>query len=190
MMRRAIVPVLVAAAIVATSTEGVGAKGGPCSGESLGGRRVDAMLVGKPSVQSTKLIVHLATTPDGAVSGTLILGRGTERLEVTSWCRLWEGGEGESAHSDVVHAIGEATFSDGIRRYVRVDVTGSEGGRVRVRTKNISGGGHDSGHSSTSETTEHDDSGHGGWTALTGKGWLPLTRARIGSTEGRTPWTR
>ena len=190
MTRNALASVLVAAAIVATSTEGVGAAGGPCMGESLGGRRVDALLVGKPSTRSTKLVVHLATTSGGDVSGTLVLGRGEHPLEVTSWCRLWEGGEGESSHGDVTHAIGEAVFPDGVRRYVRVDVTASEGGRARVRTKSISGGGHESGHSSAGETTEHGDSGHGGWTSLTGEGWLSLTRARIGSTGGRTPWIR
>lgn len=190
MTHNALKSVLVAAAIVATSTEGVGAKGGPCAGESLGGRRVDALLVGKPSTRSTKLVVHLFTTSDGAVSGSLVLGRGAERLEVTTWCRLWEGGEGEGSHSDVTHAIGEAMFPDGVRRYVRVDVTGSEGGRARVRTRNMSGGGHESGHSSTIDASEDDDSAHGGWTSMTGEGWLTLTRARIGMTEGRSTWIR
>lgn len=190
MTRHALASLVVAAAIVGTSSEGVGAKGGPCSGESLGGRRVDALLVGKPSTRSTKLVVHLSTTPDGTVSGSLVLGRGAERLEVTTWCRLWQGGEGESSHSDVTHAIGEAMFPDGVSRYVRVDVTDSEGGRARVRTRNMSGGGHESDHSATSDASEHDDSAHGGWTSITGEGWLALTRARIGMTEGRKPWIR
>lgn len=204
MMRRAIVPVLVATSIVAAGTGAHAAPAGPCRGESLGGRRVDALVVGARSHEFTKMIFGVTTSPEGSVGGQLILHRGPARLTVTSWCRLWVGGEGrvEESHADVVHILGEATFADGSTQYVRVDV--SPEGRVRVRARAVTGGdhgddhgddhsgGHDSGHVSLATTGDdgHDDSVHGGWHSLTGEGWLSATRARIGTTGGRTPWPR
>lgn len=191
MNTRGALAVFVATAAVATSTANVGAagEGGPCRGRTVASRRVDALLVGGRSGNSTKLIVHLSTTSEGMVGGTLVLGRGSSRLEVTTWCRLWEGSEGDGDHGDMAHAIGEAVFPDGVKRYVRVDVASDSGGRARIRTKAMSGGGHDGGHSTDGhQASEHDDEGHGGWQSLTGEGWLSLTKARIGSTQERVKW--
>lgn len=204
MMRGVVVPVLVATSIVAAGTGAKAAPAGPCRGESLGGRRVDALVVGSRSHEFTKMIFGVTSSPEGSVNGQLILHRGPARETVTSWCRLWVGGEGrgEVSHGDVVHILGEATFSDGSRQYVRVDV--SPEGRVRVRARAVTGddlgddhgddhsGGHDSGHVSVAATGDdgHDDAVHGGWRSLTGEGWISATRARIGTTGGRTPWPR
>lgn len=196
MMRRAIVPVLVATSIVATGTDARAVPAGPCRGESLGGRRVDALVVGARSHESTKMIFGVTSSPEGSVGGHLILHRGPARLTVTSWCRLWVGGEGrgQESHGDVVHVLGEVTLADGSRNYVRVDV--SPEGRVRVRVRAFAGddhgGGHDGGHVSVAVSGDdgHDDTVHGGWRSLTGEGWLSATRARIGTTGGRSQWIR
>lgn len=166
-----LVALIVASPTGFASAEG---EGGPCNGKTTSSQRIEAHLVGKASRTSPKVIVHVESNADGVITGELVFERGRDRVLVGRWCRLWSGGEGGAAgHEGVVHVLGTETRRDGTQHLIRVDVTNSEGGEVRVRTRSLSHGGH-----SESVETEH------GWTSLTGEGWLPLSRLRIRSVLG------
>lgn len=144
--------------------------GGPCNGQSLPLRRIEAHIVGRESRLAPKVVVHVESDESGAVVGKLILERGTERVSVVDWCRVWAGGEeGESSHSGVLHLLGTAVARNGSQRLIRVDVMPNEGGKIRVRSRSVVADTHvDSG-----------QDGHG-WISLTGEGWLALSRLRLG----------
>lgn len=166
-----LVALIVASPTGFASAEGAG---GPCNGNTTPLQRIEAHLIGKASRTAPKVIVHVESNADGVITGELVFERGRDRVLVERWCRLWSGGnEGESSHEGVVHLLGTDTQRDGTQRLVRVDVKSSEGGKVRVRTRSLSHGGH-----SESVESEH------GWTSLTGEGWLPLSRLRIRSVLG------
>lgn len=158
--------------------------GGPCRGESQPNRRIEAHLVGAGSRTKPKIVLHIGSAANGAIEGKLVLGRGSERISLENWCRIWgAGGESDhdhdsagddgTVHEGMVHVLGTETRPDGTQRYIRVDIGAEEGGRIRVMTRSI---GHDTKMGGGSD-------GHG-WQSLTGEGWLRLSRMRIGQSGG------
>lgn len=146
-----------------------GESSGPCGGASAPSLQVLAHVVGKSAKSTTKVIAHFESDIVGRVTGELAVGRGVARVEATSWCRLWSGGKTEE-ESGVIHVLGTTTSADGVDMFLQVDIRSTDGGRIRVRTRRISG--HSEEHSAT-------DDSHGGWVSLTGEGWLRLTRLRV-----------
>ena len=117
-----------------------------------------------------KVVATVRTTRDGTVGGMLKIDRGGSRILVSEWCRLWTGAETGGTVS-MVHALGMWVDPAGRQMLVRLDVQNEEGGRLRVRTRPAVHG--ESMHADSSGV--HDDShdgGHGGWTSLTGNGWM------------------
>lgn len=158
--------------ISSVSAEEEGHGSGPCGGASAPSQSVLAHVVGKQARATTKVIAHFESDSNGDVAGELIVGRGASHLEVTSWCRMWIGGR-LPEHVGVVHILGTSTSADGGKKLVQVDLLPSEGGRVRVRARNLS----------QHESISSDEEEHGGWVSLTGEGWLPVTRYRIASSN-------
>lgn len=146
--------------------------GGPCNGESSPSRRVEAHLVGRESHSALKVVFRAGADASGTVSGKLIVERGSERLTVVEWCRLWVGGDhGGAGHEGAVHVLGIEKLQLGPPRMIRVDVMTDEGGRLRVRARKAA---------EEKNVGASVESGHG-WIPLTGEGWLQLTRLRIQS---------
>lgn len=151
---------------------------------------------GKPS-GVPKYILNLYTDSTGKPFGTLVLGQGKDRLEVTDWCRLWlhqpggesEGGgqcEGDADHDpdqDMVnaHAVGIAWYK-GEQVLVRTDVRNGEEGmvfRVRYRAMEQHHEGED-GHLDAAAHEEEGDCEGGGWTRIPAEhGWAPLKQLMV-----------
>lgn len=146
--------------------------GGPCNGESSPSRRIEAHVVGREIHEAAKVVVQVRTDNASEVTGKLVFERADARVSVESWCRLWGGDDGDSGHTGVVHVLGIEILDDGTQRYIRVDLSQEDGGRVRLMTRAMTHGGH--GVSADSEQ---------GWRSMMGDGWVRLTRLRIGSSR-------
>lgn len=163
---------------------------GMCNGRTDPDLVVTAHANGRPGAVP-KYILNLWTDGAGVPSGTMILGRGADRVLVEAWCRTWhhlpgqpfpdtcEAGEQEGATN--LHAVGVGTLRDGSQVLVRTDVRSNEEGMFfRVRHRPLTG--HDGGEH---EEGEHDDGGGGcedeSWTRVPAEGWYPLDQlnARI-----------
>ena len=155
---------------------------GPCRGASSPLHTVLVHVVGRQAQRETgiKVVGDLASDELGRVSGELVVGRGRQRLEVLSWCRLWSGGRENGETAGVLHVLGVAADGSGGDQLVRLDLKSPEGDsngpwKVRVRVRPVQDDEH--AHSSLATSTdEHDD---GGWESLTGEGWLAATRVRV-----------
>ena len=147
-------------------------RGGPCEGASAPSQKVQVHVVGKQARQSIKVIGDFESGSQGAVTGELIVGQGKNQLVVTNWCRVWTSKETSSGHSSVTHLLGISTSVDGREMYAQVDLRSEEGGKVRVRTREIKS--HDS-----HEVEALAEDQHEGWKSITGEGWLAVTKLRI-----------
>ncbi|MDN4483194.1 hypothetical protein [Demequina lignilytica] len=177
------------AAAIAPPAAASPAQPGMCQGVRHADVTVIAHANGAPS-EVPKFILNLWTDADAQVFGTLVLGKGAGRLEVTDWCRLWyhepgmtgQGGDHEDEGlaeegATIVHAVGVTSLRDGTQVMVRVDVRGGEDGdvfRVRYRPWPV---GHDE------SATEHDVTGDEHedepWVRVPIEGWYPLTQLRV-----------
>ncbi len=168
------------AGVVMVATTGVASAehiSGPCGGASAPSHQVLAHVVGRQAQKTTKVVALVESDNDGRVSGELVVGRGPSQVLVNEWCRIWSGGSSSAEDSGVVHVLGTVTRPDGREAYVQLDIRPNEGGRIRVRTRPVTGhGGHSS---SAGESVSEIEEGHGGWVSLTGEGWIPVTRVRI-----------
>lgn len=166
-----------------------GALPGMCNGRSDPDTVVVAVANGRG--QPTKFILSLTTDGAGTPTGTLILGQGPQRIEITQWCRLWqhipgqtEGGSCEhSAPAEdaiTAHAVGQGYLLDGRRIVMRADVRESDEGavfRVRYRVPD------DQHHELTALAGEHDEC-EGGWVRIPAEGWLPLQHLNVRAADG------
>ena len=142
--------VLVLPNFVGTGTVAAQHEGGMCNGRTDPNLVVIAHANGKPEAVP-KYILNVTTDELGQPSGTLVFGRGSERLIVEDFCRLWQhqegqipGGGGECGDEDIpegatiVHAVGTSTLADGLPALVRTDVRATEEGmffRLRYRVQ-------------------------------------------------------
>lgn len=169
------------------STEAVGGHG-PCGGASAPSQGIQVHVVGRQARASTKVIGHFESDSTGGVTGELIVGSGADRIEVRRFCRIWIGGQ-RDPDGDVVHVLGLIDDPDRGETYVRLDLRGADG-VVRVRSRPVGHGPVSSERSMAGEELDHgddhgdehgDDHGDehgGGWSSLTGEGWLNATRIR------------
>lgn len=180
--QRVIGSCLIAGALVFAGSPGVSAaESGPCRGASAPLHTVQVHVVGRQAQRETgiKVVADLASDELGRVSGELVAGRGRQRLEVLSWCRLWSGGRGSGETESVLHVLGLAADASGDDRLVRLDLKPPEAEfdgswKVRVRVRPV-----DDEHAHSSLATASDEHDDGGWQSLTGEGWLAATRVRV-----------
>lgn len=169
---------------------------GMCNGRSDANVVLIAHANGKPS-EVPKYILNLYTDATGKPFGTLVLGQGKGRLEVTDWCRLWlhqpgtepggggqcEGDAGHDPDQDMVnaHAVGIG-WQNGQKLLVRTDVRSNEEGmffRVRYRAMEQHHEG-DEGHLDAAAHEDEGDCEGGGWTRVPAEhGWAPLKQLKI-----------
>ncbi len=156
---------------------------GMCNGRSDSNLLVIAHANGHPGAVP-KFILNVTTDEYGIPSGTLILGQGSQRIQVTSLCRVWQhladqpsqGSCDETYPEGAVtaHAVG-VTQAGGTTLLVRADVRQtSEGLYFRARYKVWSPG----------EEQALADEGGGcedeGWTWIPGgEGWAPLDQMKV-----------
>ncbi|HZD86916.1 MAG TPA: hypothetical protein VE088_02805 [Gaiellaceae bacterium] len=180
------------AAIVALTAETPGTGQTPgtgmCSGRTDPNLVVIAHANGRPGLVP-KFILNVSTDADEVVTGSLVLGRGADRLVATDWCRAWQhipGTQGKCGEeypegATTAHAVGYGTLRDGTRVLVRSDVRQTEKGgvfRVRYRVPPADEG------SQTEGDSCEDDS----WTWLPPRtegeeedeGWYPLRQVQVG----------
>jgi hypothetical protein len=157
---------------------------GMCNGRTDPNMVVVAVANGRE--HPTKFILSLTTDAAGTPTGTLILGQGPLRIEVTQWCRLWlhvpgqaEGGSCEHAAPDedavTAHAVGVGVLPDGQRITLRADVRETDEGavfRVRYRVP-------DEHHDEQTALAEDHDECEGGWVRIPIEGWLPLQQLNV-----------
>jgi hypothetical protein len=171
---------------------------GMCNGPSDANVVLIAHANGKP-VEVPKYILNLYTDATGKPFGTLVLGQGKDRLQVTDWCRLWmhqpndtpQGGgqcEGEDDGHDpdalgaiTGHAVGIG-WKNGQQVLVRTDVRSNEEGmffRVRYRAMGEHHDG-DEGHVGAAAHEDEEDCEGGGWTRVPAEhGWAPLKQLMV-----------
>ena len=150
---------------------------GPCRGHTQSNYKIQAIEVGRSLRANSKLVLAVETDIVGKPEGTLIFGQQSGRIEVSSWCRLWQSSGGE-----ITHLLGFWNDQSGEEALIRIDVKSSETMAFRLRSRLIS----ISGHRSDEYRGEDEDEG---WTLLTGEGWLPLTRLRQGAIGSSLKWT-
>ena len=150
------------------------------------------------AVEVPKFILNLYTGPSGPPEGVLILGKGSTRLKVEEWCRLWQhrpgdepggGGqceEGDEGHdpnaegAQTAHAVGIG-WTAGVEVLVRVDVRSNEEGMFfRVRYRPLA---HE--HEEVAIAEHEDDGGceGGEWTRVPVEGWAPLDQMKLHALE-------
>ncbi len=155
---------------------------GMCNGRSDANTVVVAHSNGRPTAVP-RFILNLSTDGNGVPTGTLILGSGRDRLQVTDWCRLWQHIAGQQSKGDceesypagaiTAHAVGMTQLA-GKATVVRADVRELADGqmyfRVRYRTWTVE---------QTKATTE-DSCADEGWTWVPAEeGWAPLDQMKV-----------
>lgn len=174
--------VLVNASAADARSNSTGAFGGlgPCGGASAPSQGIQVHVVGRQARASTKVIGHFESDSTGGVTGELIVGSGADRVEVRRFCRIWIGGQ-RDPDGVVVHVLGLIGDPHLGETYVRLDLRGADG-VVRVRSRPVGHGSASPERSMADEELDHgDDHGDdhgGGWSSLTGEGWLNATRVR------------
>jgi hypothetical protein len=173
---------------------------GMCNGRSDANTVVNAHANGQPNAVP-KYILNLSSDSLGEITGTLVLGKGPDRLQVVEWCRLWQhiagdpygghggecdegGGEGEDHGSTNLHAVGLTTFH-GDRVLVRTDVRENDEGKFfRVRYRVLGDHGEDDcgDEGGCEEVTVEEEPCEGGWTRIPAEGWLPLDQLKVRQT--------
>jgi hypothetical protein len=157
---------------------------GMCNGRSDPDTVVVAVANGRG--HPIKFILSLTTDGAGKPAGTMVLGRGPQRIEITQWCRLWqhvpgqmEGGscEHSAPAEDAVtaHAVGQGFLPDGQRIVMRADLRETDDGavfRVRYRVP-------DEHHDEPLALAEEHDACEGGWVRVPAEGWLPLQQLNV-----------
>lgn len=145
---------------------------GPCAGPSITSFSVAARLVGKGSHESPKVVLGVQTDAVGRSAGNLIVERGSERIIVKRWCRVWRSQKPDG----VVHALGDYVAPDGTQRSVRIDLRSGSPGALRVMTRRQAVDSHDAAGLASGEA-EH------GWASLFGSGWTSVTQVRVGDSR-------
>jgi hypothetical protein len=164
---------------------------GPLPGMCSGRTDSDLVVVAIANGGAThpKYVLSVVTDPVGSPTGTLVLGQGSERLEVTQWCRVWlhvpgtsGGGSCEDAEvrddATTAHAVGVGALRSGQIVTVRTDVRRTDEGiffRVRYRLPEE--------HHAETAMTEHDDGCDGGWQRIPVEGWSPLRQLHVGPAD-------
>ena len=165
------------------------ARPGMCNGRTDASVVINAHANGQPSLEVPKYILNISSDAEKNLSGTLIVGKGTERVLVEDWCRLWlhqpgdvpGGGSGQCEDGDAhdpndegainAHAVGIG-WHMGQQVLVRTDVRQSEGEiffRVRWRAM---GEHHEEGAIAAAE--EEGGCEDEGWTRIPAEEWAAL----------------
>lgn len=160
---------------------------GMCNGRTDPNLVVTAHANGRPS-SVPKYILNVSTDASGTPTGSLILGRGAERLLATDWCRVWQhepgqpsGGDCEIAYpqgATTAHAVGLGELA-GQTVLVRTDVRELADGQMffRVRYRPWPG-------NETAGASEGDSCADAGWTWVpAGEGWAPLDQMQVRVTD-------
>jgi hypothetical protein len=154
---------------------------GMCNGRSDPNLFVTAKANGSGTAVP-KYVLNLSTNDRGQPRGTLVLGKGAARVQVTDWCRAWQHipgqpGQGECslnypAGAITAHGLGFGRLRDGTRVLVRTDVRQTDEGRIfRVRYRAWPAAGH--------TTVEEEGCEDAGWTRVPTHGWYPLDRMSV-----------
>ena len=165
---------------------------GPLPGMCNGRTDPDIAVVAIANGAAThpKYVLSIATDSSGSPTGTLIVGQGSQRLEVTQWCRAWlhvpgTSGGGSCEDADVrddattAHAVGVGMLRSGQVVTVRTDVRRTDEGiffRVRYRLP-------EQHHDAETAMVEHDDDCEGGWLRIPVEGWSPLRHLHVGPAD-------
>ena len=183
----ALLAILAGVVLIAAAPSGPAARAaelpGMCNGRADPNLVVTAHANGRPD-SVPKYILNVSTDASAVATGSLILFRGADHLQVTDWCRVWQhqagqpsGGECETTYPEgatTAHAVGLST-SDGQTLLVRTDVRRLSDGdmffRVRYRTW--------SGHEEAAAPAEEAGCEDEGWTRVPAEGWYPLDQMRV-----------
>ncbi len=130
-----------------------------------------------------KFILNVQTDRSGRATGTMILGKGSGRLMVTDWCRVWQhdpnqpsggdSGEPYPAGAITAHALGLITTQSGttlVRADVRAYADGTAVFRVRYRNWTSTDG---------QDATATGSEQEGGWTLVPAQGWFELDQFKL-----------
>lgn len=167
---------------------------GMCTGRSDANVVLNALA--RASGAAPKFILNVSTDPTGEPTGTLILGKAGERVELTDLCRVWQhlpdqpsDGSCEMEYPEgavTAHAVGVGTRSGGQHVLVRADLREtSEGRYFRVRYRDWPpGGAHEDGdHGVGALPTLEQHEGEGcedeTWTRVPLEEWLPLHQFKL-----------
>jgi hypothetical protein len=177
--------ILILPSFMSTGTEAAQHEGGMCNGRTDPDLVVIAHANGRPG-EVPKYILNVTTDELGQPSGALVFGRGSERLLVDDFCRLWQhqegqppGGGGECGDEEIpegatiVHAVGTSILSDGSPVLVRTDARATEEGmffRLRYRAQ----GAHHEVEAGGEDGCEDDT-----WARFPAEGWYPLDQLRV-----------
>lgn len=170
---------------VVVNVPSAGAEGTP---SMCAGRTDPSLTLTAHSTGASKFILNLATDAAGVPTGVLIVGRQGDRIEVTSFCRLWQhvpGQEPDGAGEDIdesattAHAVGIGELRDGTRVLVRTDVReNDEGAFFRLRYRVMGAHGGEEGSPGTGGGSGHDE-GDDSWVRMPSEGWAPLDQFRL-----------
>ena len=152
------------------------------------GRSDENVVVNAHARGGSKYILNVSTDSRGHPLGELIVSRGTKRLYVDDFCRVWQhidgmapGGHGScsthlSSGATVVHAVGTGRLNDGSRILVRTDARRTDDGPFfRVRYRKM--GSH--AHEATAHADEQGCSGEDWVSLLPSHGWGSLDHLKV-----------